>query len=117
VGLAHLNLHESSCQKQIQLIPGEFFVFVKKVIPNELIGFEWEALGTRGERRGYNTRVVMIFEPIDPASTLVKISESGWKETQEGLESSYGNCHGWTQMICCLKAYIEYSINLRRGYF
>jgi len=66
---------------------------------------------------GYNTRVVMNFESLDPRSTLIKISESGWKETQEGLESSYGNCHGWTQMICCLKAYLEYAINLRKGYF
>ncbi len=97
--------------------PGDFFVFVNKAIPNELIGFEWEALGTRGERRGYNTQVVMDFESLGPASALVKISESGWKETQEGLESSYGNCHGWTQMLCCLKAYLEYGINLRKEYF
>jgi uncharacterized protein YndB with AHSA1/START domain len=97
--------------------PGEFPIFVKKVIANELFVFEWEALGRFGERRGYNTHVEMSFESLDSASTLVRISESGWKETQEGLESSYGNCHGWTQMLCCLKAYIEYGITLRKGYF
>ena len=97
--------------------PGDFPIFVKKVIPNELLVFEWEALGRFGERRGYNTRVEMSFESLDQGSTLVRISESGWKETQEGLDSSYGNCHGWTQMLCCLKAYVEYGIILRRGYF
>ncbi len=97
--------------------PGDFFVFVKKVVPDEFIGFEWEALSPTGERRGYNTKVEMHFESDAPASTLARISESGWEETPDGLESSYGNCHGWTQMLSCLKAYLEYGINLRKGYF
>ncbi len=97
--------------------PGEFPVFIKKVVPGKLIGFEWEAVSPAGEKRGYNTSVVMSFESAGPASTLVKVEESGWKETQEGLDGSYGNCHGWTQMLSCLKAYLEYGINLRKGYF
>lgn len=27
----------------------------------------------------------------------------------------YGNCGGWMHMMCCLKAHIEYGINLRTG--
>jgi uncharacterized protein YndB with AHSA1/START domain len=59
----------------------------------------------------------MEFEALDERSTLIRISESGWKETQQGLESSYGNCMGWTQMLCCLKVYAEQGKNLREFFF
>ena len=87
-----------------------FPVKVKKVVKNELIAFEWEA----GEG-GYDTRVEIRFEPIDKGSTLVSISESGWKETAKGLEDSYKNCEGWSQVSAALKAFVEYGINLRKG--
>jgi uncharacterized protein YndB with AHSA1/START domain len=88
---------------------GPFPVEVKKVIPNELIVFEWEGA------KGRNTRVEMNFEKTGPEETLVKISESGWDETQEELNRSYGNCMGWSQMLSALKAFTEYGINLRKG--
>lgn len=90
--------------------PGDTTVDVKKVVPGTLIVFEWESA-----EGGYNTRVEMTFEAIDANTTLVGISESGWHETPKGLTSSYGNCQGWTQMLCCLKAFTEHGINLREG--
>jgi uncharacterized protein YndB with AHSA1/START domain len=92
--------------------PGDIPVQVKKVVPNQLITLEWKAQD--GE---YNTRVEMTFEALDQRSTLVTISESGWKDTPEGLKSSYSNCEGWTNMACCLKAYLEQGINLRDGFY
>jgi uncharacterized protein YndB with AHSA1/START domain len=92
--------------------PGSFPVQVKKVVRNRLIVLEWEA----GDR-GYNTRVEMSFEPLDAGSTLVRIAESGWRETQQGLDSSYNNCQGWMQMACCLKVYLESGTNLREFFF
>ena len=92
--------------------PGEIPVEVKKVVPNELIAFEWKA----GDG-DYNTRVELRFEALDKRSTLVSISESGWKETPGGLKSSYDNCQGWTNMACCLKAFVEHGINLREGFY
>lgn len=85
---------------------------VKKMIPNELIAFEWTA-----RDRDYNTRVELRFEALGPNETLVKISESGWKDNQQDLDSSYMNCEGWMNMSCCLKAFLEYDINLRKGFF
>ena len=32
-----------------------------------------------------------------------------------GEETSYGNAGGWMHMMCSLKAYLEYGINLRAG--
>jgi uncharacterized protein YndB with AHSA1/START domain len=92
--------------------PGDVPLVVKKVIPNQLIAFEWAS----GEG-GYNTQVELTFEPIDAQSTLVTITEGTWHETQKGLDSSYGNCYGWMNMSCCLKAFLEYGINLRKGFF
>jgi len=92
--------------------PGEHPVYVKESVPNKLIAFEWEA----GEG-GYNTRTEITFESLGAEETLVKITESGWKENEKGLKDSYGNCFGWTQMSCCLKAWAEYGINLRKGAF
>jgi uncharacterized protein YndB with AHSA1/START domain len=66
----------------------------------------------------YKTTVTITFEPLDDGQrTLVTISEEGWRETEAGLKSSYGNCQGWMQMLCALKAYKEYGINLREGMF
>ena len=87
----------------------KFPVTVQKVIPNELIVFEWQGA------KDHNTRVEMNFEKTGPEETLVKITESGWKENQQDLDSSYGNCGGWTAMLAFLKAYAEYGINLRKG--
>ena len=92
--------------------PGDVPLSVKKVVPNEQIEFEWETM-----EGGYNTHVEMRFEPLSAEETLVSISEGNWKENQKGLNSSYGNCYGWMQMSCCLKAYLEYGINLRKGFF
>ena len=92
--------------------PGAFPVHVREVVPNRLIVLQWKAAD--GE---YDTTVRMEFEALDERSTLIRISESGWKETQKGLESSYGNCMGWTQMLCCLKVYAEQGKNLREFFF
>ena len=92
--------------------PGEFPVRVTKLVPEERIEFDWEA-----EEGGYSTHVVMTFEALAGGGTLVRVAESGWKQDPKGLSSSYGNCYGWTQMLCCLKAWVEYDINLRKGFF
>ncbi len=92
--------------------PGAFPVKVTKLVRNERIELAWEA-----NEGGYDTQVVMTFEALNPGATLVKIAESGWRETPKGQESSYGNCSGWMQMLCCLKGWLEHKINLRSGFF
>ena len=85
---------------------------VREVVPERLIVLQWQAAD--GE---YDTTVRMEFEALDDRSTLIRISESGWRETQKGLDSSYGNCSGWMQMLCCLKVYAEQGENLREFFF
>ena len=67
-------------------------------------------------KKGLDTHVRIEFE-VAGNDTIVRISETGWREQQDDLNSSYLNCMGWTQMLCCLKAYTEYGIDLRKGAF
>lgn len=48
---------------------------------------------------------------------MVTIAEAGWRDDEAGVSSSYQNCEGWTQMLCCLKAWLEHGINLREGLY
>jgi uncharacterized protein YndB with AHSA1/START domain len=59
----------------------------------------------------------MEFEALEDGRTLVAISEEGWRETEGGLKASYGNCMGWSQMLCALKVWLEHGINLREGMY
>ena len=105
--------------------PGAFPVEVAEVEQNRRIVLRWEANeGAPSDgaevvtaSAGYQTTVTMTFEPLDDGRTLVTIAEEGWRETPTGLKASYGNCQGWMQMLCALKAWLEYGINLRQGMF
>jgi uncharacterized protein YndB with AHSA1/START domain len=92
--------------------PGAFPVQVRKVERDRLIELEWKA--NDGD---YTTRTRLEFEPLEGGATLVRISEGKWNETQQGLDASYGNCMGWTQMLCAMKLYLERGINLRDFFF
>jgi uncharacterized protein YndB with AHSA1/START domain len=91
---------------------GTIPVKITKLVPNERIELGWES-----SEGGYDTQVVMTFEALDGGSTLVRVSESGWRDTAKGRHGSYENCGGWMQMLCCLKAWAEHRINLRQGFF
>ncbi len=105
--------------------PGAFPVWVIEVVQDEKIVLEWQA--NEGEApnvasgelqdANYRTRVTMTFASLDDGRTLVEISEEGWRENQSALGASYGNCQGWSQMLCALKVWIEHGINLREGLY
>lgn len=95
--------------------PGAFPVNVLEVVPDERIVLEWEANEPGGP--SYNTTVTMTFRPLDDGRTLVEIAEEGWRETPDGLNASYGNCMGWSQMLCALKVWIEHGIHMRKDMY
>ena len=101
--------------------PGAFPVEVVEVVPDEKIVLRWDAAegeppnveGGEMTAASYKTTVTMTFKALDDGRTLVEIKEEGWREDQKALEASYGNCQGWSQMLCALKVWIEHGINLR----
>jgi uncharacterized protein YndB with AHSA1/START domain len=98
--------------------PGAFPVKVVEAVPGQRIVLRWAAdEATSAEGGPYDTTVTMTFEALEDGRTLVVITEEGWRETAAGLKASYGNCGGWMQMLCALKAWLEHGINLREGMF
>jgi uncharacterized protein YndB with AHSA1/START domain len=89
--------------------PGGFPVKSKQIIQDKLIVFEWP------NPLGGDSSVEFHFEALNAGETKVKVYETGWKDDEKGIKNSYGNCMGWSQMICAMKAYLEYGINLRKG--
>jgi uncharacterized protein YndB with AHSA1/START domain len=101
---------ETTVKWRFAEVPGEHDVLVRRVIKDQRIVLEWQA-GADGRK----IQVEMLFQPLDAGSTMVQISESGWRDTPEDVKSSHGNAGGWMHMMCCMKAYLEYGINLRAG--
>lgn len=61
--------------------------------------------------------VEMTLEHRDGNATLVTVTEKGMDNTEAGLKWLKGNTEGWANFLACLKAYVEYGINLRKGAF
>ncbi len=93
---------------------GEIPVEVDEVETDKRIVLRWDGAGAEVS---YKTRIDMDFEPLEDGATLVTIAETGWHEDAKAVSRSYLNCEGWSQMLCCMKAYLEYGINLREGYY
>lgn len=51
------------------------------------------------------------------ADTLVTITEKSRDNDEAGIKWLKGNTEGWANFLACLKAYLEYGINLRKGAF
>ena len=98
--------------------PGAFPVHVVEVEQDKKIVLHWGAAdGTPEQGGSYETTVTMTFEPLDDGRTLVTIAETGWRDTVAAQKAAFGNCEGWTGMLCALKVYIEHGINLREGFY
>lgn len=101
--------------------PGPFPVRVIEADAPGRIVLEWEANEGPPEDgqpgASYDTRVVFTFAELDGDRTLVEIEEAGWRDTPGGRKASYGNCMGWSQMLCAMKAWVEHGVNLRDGMY
>jgi len=87
---------------------GEHEVKVGKIEKDKTVSFEWNGSGVE-------CVVVITLEPKGKDKTLVKITESDWPADYKGANQCMGQVEGWTHFLCCLKAYLEYGINLRVG--
>jgi len=83
-------------------------VRVKDVEKDKLVSFTWVGSGVE-------CLVVITLEPKGDSQTLVKITESDWPADCEGANRCMGQVEGWTHFLCCLKASLEYGVNLRVG--
>jgi uncharacterized protein YndB with AHSA1/START domain len=88
----------------------EFLIQVGKIIINEYISFFWEVDNIK-------LLVEITLTPRGASSTLVTVTEKNRENDEAGIKWLKGNTEGWANFLACLKAYLEYGINLRKGAF
>lgn len=80
------------------------------VQPYDYISFDWSG--------GDPDMLVEIFlEKTSPMTTVVRVKEGKFNPDEEGIKQAIGQTEGWANFLACLKAYLEYGINLRQGGF
>ena len=89
----------------------EFPVRVAKVEQDKYISYYWD--GENGEE----LLVEIILTPAASNATLVTVTEKSMKNNEAGIKWLKGNTAGWANFLVCLKGYLEYGINLRKGAF
>lgn len=88
----------------------EFPVRVGKIENNSYISFYWEV-------DAIELIVEITLTKRDKNATVVTITEKSRKNDDAGIKWLMGNSAGWANFLACLKAYLEYGINLRKGAF
>lgn len=89
---------------------GQFPVTGKQIRHNEYISFDWSG-GSEG------MLVEIHLETYPNNSTVVRITEQQMPVSESGIQQAIGQTEGWANFLACLKAYLEYGINLRTGAF
>jgi len=88
----------------------EFPVRVGQIEKDKYISFYWDS-------DGLELLVEMTLTPRGNSSTLVTVTEKSRNNDEAGINWLKGNTEGWANFLACLKAYLEYGINLRKGAF
>ena len=89
----------------------EFPVRVGKIVKDKFISYHWNDMD------GTETLVEMTLNPQKDHSTFVKVIEKSRNNDEAGINWLKRNTEGWANFLACLKAYLEYGINLRKGAF
>ena len=88
----------------------EFPILVGKLIRDEYISYYWTV-------DGEELLVEMSLLAAKEDSTIVTVTEKSRDKDEAGLKWLMQNTEGWANFLACLKAWLEYGINLRKGAF
>ncbi len=86
-------------------------VRVGKIEKDKFISYRWDGEG------GADLLVEMTLEARNNNATLITITEKSMPNNEAGIKWLKSNTEGWANFLACLKAYLEYGINLRKGAF
>lgn len=89
----------------------QFPVHIGRIDKNKFISYKW------ADEKNNETLVEMTLEPKGEFATTVRITEKSRDNDEAGLTWLKRNTEGWANFLACLKAYMEYGINLRKGAF
>lgn len=86
-------------------------VKVEKIEKDKLVSFVW------GEK-DKDFLVEMTLKPYNETSTVITVTEKAVGDHDGATVEWLGrNTEGWANFLACMKAYLEYGINLRKGAF
>ena len=88
----------------------QFPIRVDKIEKNKYVSYYWDT-------DGKPFLVEMNLTIVGDNSTLVTITEKSMTNDEAGIKWLKGNTEGWANFLACLKAYMEYGINFRKGAF
>ena len=88
----------------------EFPIRVGKIEQDRYISYHWDI-------DGEELLVEITLTPADGDATVVTITEKSMKNDEAGIKWLMGNTGGWANFLACLKAFLEYGVNLRKGAF
>ena len=88
----------------------EFPIRVGRMEKNKYISYHWDV-------DGRDLLVEMTLTPVGGDATVVTVTEKGMENDEAGINWLRGNTGGWANFLACLKAYLEYGVNLRKGAF
>ena len=89
----------------------QFPVRVDKVEADKTVSWYWINMADKTE-----TRVEISLAQMRDG-VFVAITEKSREHDEAGIKWLAGNSAGWANFLACLKAYLEYGINLRKGAF
>jgi uncharacterized protein YndB with AHSA1/START domain len=78
-----------------------------RIETNSSISFVWDP----------ETVVKITLEKLQDNSTIVRVNENGKELNDDNLKWALENSGGWANFLACMKAYLEYGIQLRKGAF
>ncbi|TPD65907.1 SRPBCC domain-containing protein [Flavobacterium microcysteis] len=87
----------------------QFPITVGKIEKDKYVSYYWEV----NKKKNLVEMTLSSFGK----DTVVTITEKGMENNEEGISWLMGNTEGWANFLACLKAYLEYGINLRKGAF
>ena len=88
----------------------EFPIRVGKIEQDRYVSYHWDT-------DSRELLVEMTLTPADGDATVVTVTEKSMENDEAGIKWLMGNTGGWANFLACLKAYLEYGINLRNGAF
>lgn len=88
----------------------EFPIRVEKIEKDRYISFYWDV-------SGIELLVEITLTSSNRTATIVTVTEKSRKNDEAGIRWLKENTEGWANFLACLKAYLEYGINLRKAAF
>lgn len=89
---------------------GRFPVRIIELVADRSVIFSWDIDGV-----AYKVNITL--EPVEEDITVVRITEESLDTGITNIQWLKSNTEGWANFLACIKAYLEFGINLRKGAF